>query len=293
LAYRRAITVAANAVGTDTARAFRTRRTCLPIDFVDARALPITRAGPGTRVRRIVILLPRRDIRARADTPGQVASFAGRSARAIAAYAVDTIAARTFGARGTRSARVLFAGTIAIAYRSARLIARSIRQFGRIRRHAHRVADILGALIAVDRDVRHSQGRHDVSLTIAFDDLAVAGRLSHGQIRARSREVKSALLIDARTRLAKIVRPLALTRGVTDNAHTPGITDEALATDRIYGLDGIHRHSRNAQIFRTRIVVLRHIRVVILDGRSARSVAYDAPTIARLLHRQWCPRIRE
>jgi len=93
--------------------------------------------------------------------------------------------------------------------------------------------------------------------SIAFEYLAVAGRLSHVQIGTRRFVRPTAFIINARAGSAEIVHAVALIGRVAPDAYARRIAHKAIATSSIQCLGRIRRCSIGAHILRARFAIVR------------------------------------
>lgn len=248
---------ATNAVDAEIADAFRREAAPLRIVFL-AHTRAITRVCPRASGQ---VLDALRHVDALAYVARHVARFARIPAGRIATNAVDTETAQAIPRGGTRIAIVDFANTRAIANGPAHLHTRGIHRLGRIRRYALHAATVLRASITVHGLVVRIDRFDDIAHGVTFQYLAIFGGLVVGGIGARRRQGQTALLIDARTRFAEVVRGQidAIRRGETPDTLAVAVTNERIAAGHAGRDVRIRRHPVRADIFRARIVVLGNV----------------------------------
>jgi hypothetical protein len=228
-------------------------------------------------------------IDARSNATRHIARFTRGATRRIATDAIDTEAAQTIATCSAYCAVGLFARACSIAYGSTRLVASDVDHLKGIRRNAH-CADVLRALIPVDGFVGTIRILDGCTHPIAFDNFAILTCLARRQIRSDGCVAISANLVDARTRLAEIVRPDALSGVIASDAIAYGIAYLIRAADKIFRFQRIRGHTICANILRARIVVDRKVRIEVFTRGATSAIANDALTIARYLSRRGCRR---
>lgn len=175
------------------------------------------------------------------------------------------------------------------------MTARRIGSHGRIGRNPQHTANILRALIAVDRFVVHIRRRDDVAHCIAFDDFAIHAGLSGRQIRPRRREAQPAHRVDARALLAEIVhrQHRAIARRIATDALAVAIAYQRVPTRKTLRFIGIAGNAVRANVLRTQVVVFRNVGIQVFNHGSARPITYHLPAIADGLHRYRCTHRRK
>jgi len=164
------------------------------------------------------------------------------------------------------------------------LIARHIDHFEWIRRNSGR-AQVLRALIAIDRFVCTIRILDDGAQPIAFDDFAILARLSAWHVGTNGGVAITADLVDTRTCLAKIVHSYALSRFIASNAIADSIADLIGTAYEVLGFERIGRHAIGANVFRARLIVDRNVGIEVFTLSVARSITDDTLTIAK--HLSW------
>lgn len=181
----RAGAVTANAVDTHSAAALRVERTSKPHGEFHHASTRTTRTIAGLRARAGIVRIPRRDDGANAEKTRDIASFAVLAAGAIAAITFDAKTALAIGSRGTSPSIGFLASARCIADASAAALRTC--SFGRIRRYSG-CADVFGARLVIDWQIRIFAARDDIALIVAFNDFAIARGLSCRKIGSRGGE---------------------------------------------------------------------------------------------------------
>ena len=271
---------AAHAVDAEAAQAGAIATTHLTNLVVTIRA-----DVAGARAAARSVLRADGNIGAGPDCACNIACAARRGARGVATNAIDAKRGHAFGSAAACSAERFLARAIAIACIVAIDAACRIDGRRRVRRIALRAAQVLRARVAIDGFVVHVDGGHDIPRSIAFENFAVACRLPLGQIGARCRVRKTALIVVARARLAKVVRAHAVASDVAPDAHARCIAHETIAARGILWLGWIRWSAIRAKIHCARIAIVRQIRVIGNRRRPASAVANHFLAIAWRLQR--------
>lgn len=143
---------------------------------------------------------------------------------------------------------------------------------------------IIGRKIRIVRDIRHG------AASIAHRLFTVAAHLrGHGRICRR--EHQAAHLVHTSAGLAGIIRAWTIARRIAAHTHAVPIANQGIAarahpTIAALRLCWMRCHARRAQIACAGIVVIGHIRVVVLLGGGALSIAHRTLTITGKLRGQ-------
>ena len=223
------------------------------------------------------------NIRACAEATGNVARLAGRGARIIATITVDAKGAHAFGAGRTGPSKRFLAVPITVTSIVATDHTRGVDGRRRIGGRAHRAALILRTLIPIHWHVARQNRRLDVPIAIAFEDFAVARRLSCRQIRTIGGVRKTALIVVTRTGFAEIVHSGALARRRTSNALPHAVADLGTSAREAHCFQRIRWRPVRTNILRAEIAVVGYILVIWQDGRPHVAIADDFLAIVRCL----------
>ncbi len=186
--------------------------------------------------------------------------------------------------RGTDDARDHRGNAVAASV-TLRAAHRAYRPWGRrrIRRHAHR-ANIVGALIAIDRHVGIEIDRLRATHAVALVLHAIAGCL-HARGRTGSRIVDAAASHGTSSGLTVRIHSRTICRRDALHARTRAVAQRAsLRTHRPRSRRRIRRHACRANVVGALIHVDVDIAIVIDGLRPAHAIALIALAIARRLH---------
>jgi hypothetical protein len=270
-----------HAVDTEIADAIGCCRATLPVVF-SAGSRAVTRECAGAS-RQVFGRFGH--VHACTDAACNIAGFAIIRACRIATNAIDAKSAEALLLIAAGRTNGFFTIAGAIANRAARLRACGIDGLGWIRRYALTAANILGALIVIDRFVIRIDRCDDVAEGITFDDFAILTGLSCRQIRPGRGQRQETDRSDASSFFTEIVgrQQNAVIRHDAPDAITRAIADERTATRKPCRFIGIRWNPRSANVFRARVIVVRNVRIEVFGERAARTVANNLLAITDIL----------